>query len=150
MPFVVEYRGNVTDNFIKQLKKCDAPVQPIVTLRKLKTILPSLKPAVKKELRSGVIYQISCPGCNACYVGQTSRHLITRFKEHRGKKDGSVKTHFWNCCRKVAGFKNVKILDSTIKSISHLETLEALYIREIKPVLNTKDEFRNRQLLIKI
>ena len=29
-------------------------------------------------------------------------------------------------------------------------TLEALFIREIKPDLNTKDEFRSKQLLIKM
>ena len=56
--FATQYRGNVTDNFIKQLKKSRAPIQPIDTLRKLKTTLPSLKLPVKKELRSRVIYKI--------------------------------------------------------------------------------------------
>ena len=108
--FVLEYRENVTDNFIKQLRKCGAPVQPIVTLRKLKTTLPSLKPAIKKELKSGVIYKISCPGCSACYVCQTGRHVITRFKEHRGRKDGAVRTHFWYCCRCIAEFDSLEII----------------------------------------
>ena len=47
--FVVQYRDNATDKVIKQLKESGAPVQPIVTLRKLKTTLPSLKPPVKKR-----------------------------------------------------------------------------------------------------
>ena len=50
-----------------------------IYVRKLKTTLPSLKPPVKKELRSRVIYKITCPGCTSCYVGQTRRHLVTRF-----------------------------------------------------------------------
>ena len=44
----------------------------------------------------------------------------------------------------------VKILDSTTKSDNYLLTLEALWIRDIKPTINTKDEFRSRELIIKI
>ena len=106
-----------------------------------KTTLPSLKPAI----RSGVIYKISCPGCNSCYVGQTAR-----FKEHRRRREGPVKVHFWNCFKRTTEFNNLDIIDSTIKSQDHLETLEELYIREIKPDLNSKDEFRSKQLLIKM
>ena len=148
--FAIQYRGSVTDNFIKQLKKSGAPIQPIVTLRKLKTTLPSLKPLVKKELRSGVIYKITCPGCNSCYVGQTRRHLITRFKEHKNKKDGAVKSHFWNCVKGKASLEHVEVIDTTTKGLDHLLTLEALYIRDLKPELNTKDEFKNKELIIKI
>ena len=37
---------------------------------------------------------------------------------------------------------------STHRSVEFLETLEALYIREIGPTLNTKDEYRSRELSI--
>ena len=46
----VEKNGKLimpTDNFIKQLKCSKAAIQPVVTLRKQKTFLPSLKPNVK-------------------------------------------------------------------------------------------------------
>ena len=79
---IIQYRGFPTDNFIKQLKRSNNPIQPVVTLRKQKTFLPSLKPNIKEEPRSGVVYKITCPGGHACYVGQTSQHMITRFKEH--------------------------------------------------------------------
>lgn len=125
-------------------------MQPIVTLRKLKTTLPSLKPAVKKELRSRVVYKITCPGCDSCYVGQTRRHLVTRFKEHSNSKNGAVKSHFENCGKRKAVLENIEILCTSTKNLDHLLTLEALYIRELKPSLNTKDEFRNKELLIKI
>ena len=148
--FFVEYRGKVTDNFINHLHKCGAPVQPVVTLRKLKTTLPSLKPSIKRELKSGVIYKISCPRCNSCYVGQTARHVITRFKEHKGRKEGPVRMHFMRCCKRTPEFEDLEILGSTIKGEVHLLTIEALFIRAIKPDLNTKDEFKSRQLLIKI
>jgi len=35
-------------------------------------------------------------------------------------------------------------------STYHLMTLEALYIKSIKPSINTKDEYRSRALTIKI
>ncbi|XP_066927934.1 uncharacterized protein [Clytia hemisphaerica] len=148
--FFVEYCGKVTDNFINHLHKDGAPVQPVVTLRKLKTTLPSLKPSIKRELKSGVIYKISCPRCNSCYVGQTARHVITRFKEHRNRKEGPVRMRFMRCCKRKPEFEDLEILVSTIKGEVHLLTIEALFIREIKPDLNTKDEFKSRQLLIKI
>ena len=45
---------------------------------------------------------------------------------------------------------DVEILHRTSRGESYLLTLEALYIRERKPVLNTKDEYRRRELVIKL
>ena len=76
--------------------KCQAPCKVIMTLSKLKTVTPALKPSVEMFMKSKVVYKITCPRCNACYVGQTSRHLKTRFSEHRNNA-GPVKTHFAQC-----------------------------------------------------
>ena len=118
-----------------------------MTLRKLKTVMPSLKPEVESEFRSSVVYKISCPRCQACYVGQTVRHLQTRYKEHKDKK-GPVKTHF-ELCNVQLSLEDVSILASTIKTQEHLLTLEALFIKEMNPVLNTKDECKQKTLKIK-
>ena len=118
------------------------------TLRKLKTVLPSLKPPIDQMLKSKVVYQITCPGCKASYVGQTCRHLTTRLNEHLTRK-GPVKEHFQKCFHRVDE-QCVNILTTTHKGESSLLTLEALWIREIKPKINTKDEFRSRELIIKI
>ena len=90
---VLQYRGVPTEKFIAQLKHNDVPVQVVPTLRKLKTVTPSLKASVKDEMRSGVVYKIVCPGCDACYVGQTSRHLCVRFKEHSSQAHKPVAKH---------------------------------------------------------
>ena len=45
---------------------------------------------------------------------------------------------------------DVTILDQSSISLPHLMVLEALWIEEIKPELNTKDEFKSHQLVIKI
>ena len=141
-------RGKASENFAKELKKANAPCRTIFKLRKLKTVLPSLKPPVNKMLKSKVVYKIECSGCDANYVGQTTRHLSTRLNEHKSRK-GPVKDHFTQCNKQIDN-ECIKILDSTTQSDSYLLTLEALWIREIKPKINTKDEFRSRELIIKI
>ena len=42
----------------------------------------SAKDKVPKQLLSMVVYKFVCANCNVCYVGETSRHLTTRVKEH--------------------------------------------------------------------
>jgi len=76
---LIEYLGKILDKFKQSLRKCHVPCKVIFTLRKLK----ALKPPVDKSLRSSLVYQICCPRCNACYVGQICRDLLIRFKEHR-------------------------------------------------------------------
>ena len=51
-------------------------------MRKLKTALPSLKAKMPRMLKSHVVYQIKYPGCQSSYVGQATRHLSTRIREH--------------------------------------------------------------------
>ena len=46
--------------------------------------------------------------------------------------------------------ENVSVLQSTNWSLVYLMTLEALWIREIKPKINTKDEYKSRELTIKL
>ena len=82
---ILQYRCKLSDKLSEKIRK-SAPVNVIFTTRKLKTALPRLKPVTPKELSSRVIYQFTCSSCNACYVGQTSRHLKTRVNEHLEEK----------------------------------------------------------------
>ena len=144
--FYVQYRGKISEKYQASLKRSDAPVNVIFTLRKLKTVMPSLKPIVEKPLKSGVVYNISCPRCKACYVGQTQRHLLTRIKEHQ-RTSSPVGRHMTRChCEFTSD--DVTIL-ATSSLEGHLLTLEAILIRMNKPSINTKDEFRSRSLTIK-
>ena len=113
----------------------------------LKTVLPSLKEPVDKLLRSRLVYKITCPHCNVCYVGKTNRHLQVRFKEHLGK--GPVKEHMEGCAGNIT-HKDVEILGATSKGEMHLLTLEALWIRELKPILNAQDTMKSRDLKLSI
>ena len=71
----IQYRGKCTEDYARALHQCEAPCKMVMTLRKLKTTMPSLKPQVEKHLKSGTVYQIQCPSCQACYVGQTRQHF---------------------------------------------------------------------------
>ena len=147
-PLIIQYRGKCTEDYARSLHRSSAPCILIMTLRKLKTTMPSLKPPVEKMFRSGVVYKITCSRCNACYVGQTSRHLQTRIKEHR-TITGPVSKHFASCNAKLSE-DEVDILKSTSRGEAHLLTLEALCIEDLKPEMNIKDEYRSRTLTIKI
>ena len=136
-----------SDELKFNLEKLKPPCRVIFTLKKLKTVLPSLKSSVDKSLKSGVVYKITCPRCNSCYVGQTRRHLITRIKEHV-RKNAPVSIHMTSCQHTLT-MDDVTILKASSRSTRHLMTLEALFINQLKPRLNTKDEHRSRTLVIK-
>ena len=147
--FYVHYRGLETTNYIKNLVNCGVPISPIYTTRKLRTMLPSLKPAIEKTLSSNVVYKISCTRCSSSYVGYTTRHLITRLNEHFSK-NGTMNEHVKQCGEELVPNECVAILVRTNRGIVHLSILEALHIREIKSSLNTKDEYKGRCLRIRI
>ena len=113
----------------------------------MKSLLQPIKPSVEKALKNGVIYKIVCPRCDACYVGMTNRHIITRYKEHM-IKSMPAGSHLNKCNAKVL-IENVFILASSSNQ-KQLSILEALFIKDIKPTLNTKDEYKRHTLTIKI
>ena len=148
IPLIIQYRGKSTEDYAGALHKSNAPCTIIMTLRKLKTTMPSLKPPVEKMIKSGLVYRITCPRCSACYVGVTSRHLQSRFKEHI-QRTGPVKSHQLKCGGTITE-ESVDILKTSSRGENYLLTLEALHIRELKPQINTKDEYRSRELTIKM
>ena len=46
--------------------------------------------------------------------------------------------------------ENVSVLQPTNTSLVYLMTLEALWIREMKPKIHTTDEYKSRVLTIKL
>ena len=69
-------------------------------------------------------------------------------REHT-KNPGPVKTHIRNCNTTI-NEEHIDILASTSRGEGYLLTLEALFIQELEPKINTKDEWRSRTLTIKI
>ena len=54
--------------------------KPMFTLRRL---LTDVKGKDKPEDRPGAVYKIHCSDCQAAYIGETSRNVITRLTEHK-------------------------------------------------------------------
>ena len=152
--FFINYRGKITEEYCNSLRKIcfdkdspasHIPIKIIMTSRKLKTVLPSLKPPVEKILKSDVVYKITCSLCKQCYVGKTERHVTTRLREHI-LREGPMKSHAEKCGEQITN-DNITI-EREVRDRNKLSTYEALYIKIINPQINTKDEFR-RKLYIK-
>ena len=92
---MVQYRGNQRQYFANRLRKL-TNVQVVFTTRKLQSCLPSLKSAFSNDLKSRVVYKLSCSGCTSIYVGQTVRHLTSRIEEDK-KADSPVGLHLQQC-----------------------------------------------------
>ncbi|EZA54945.1 hypothetical protein X777_05469, partial [Ooceraea biroi] len=50
--------------------------------KKLDYFIKCGKDALKPCQRTDVVYKINCANCEACYIGQTKRHVCTRVREH--------------------------------------------------------------------
>ena len=71
-----------------------------------------------------------------------------RFREHL-KPSQPVGKHARNCnVLDQMMIKNVKILASTTRSEVYLFTLEALWQKEERPKINTKDEHKRHELTV--
>ena len=143
--FFVKYRGKPTEHFAQSMKKLNAPCRMIMTLTKTKTEISQLKTPVPRMLQSSVVYKITCPGCDASYVGQTQRTLSQRFREH-ARPRGLIGIHFQSC-NVTPSEEHVQILGKNHGE--KLLSLEALFINKYKPKLNSKDEFKSRVLKLK-
>ena len=145
----IQYREKCTEDYARALHRLKAPCTMVMTLRKLKTVLLSLKPPVDKKIRSCIVYKFNCPRCGACYVGATTRHICIRLGEHM-KPSAAARKHFKACNANRITTEDVEVLASSSRKGEYLWTLEALYIRELRPAINTKDEWKRKELTIKI
>ncbi|XP_057298541.1 uncharacterized protein LOC130629389 [Hydractinia symbiolongicarpus] len=89
------------------------------------------KDLLPKELKSGFIYRYKCSGCNATYIGETSRHLKVRASEHLGVSPLTGKKSTSSIC--------TAIKDSILSRGNNrylLEIKESFFIMRDSPQLN--------------
>ena len=98
-------------------------------------------------LNGGVVYQIDCSGWGASYVGKTNRHFATRLSEHL-KRTSPLGEHLLNCVGHTKDARS-KIVDKTRFS-DKLLSLKAIYIAQLDPQLNTREEYAQRHLTLKL
>jgi hypothetical protein len=77
--------------------------------------------------------------------------LPDRYHQHL-KPSQPVGKHAYKCgvLMEICLQDNVEILAQSSRSCQFLETLEALWQDELRPTINTKEEWRSRELTIKL
>ena len=100
IPYTGAQGDRLAKNLTKKLKWIVS--QPFILKNLYKTTKMSYycnaKDRIPDYLKSHVVYEFSCPACNACYIGKTNRNLGTRIKEHCGlDKNSSVFNHLAEC-----------------------------------------------------
>ena len=102
----------------------------------------NVKDPIPKFLKSFVVYKFVCPGCNACYIGETTRHLSTRIKEHlETDKKSHIFAHLVNneTCKALSTENCFEIIDSASFPF-RLKLKEAMHIIWKKPSLNKQQK----------
>ena len=75
----------------------------------------NVKDPIPKFLKSFIVYEFPCPGCNTLYIGETTRHLSTRIKEHlETDKKSHIFAHLVNnkTCKALSTENCFEIIDS--------------------------------------
>ena len=100
----IPYAGVQGDRLVKNLTKNLKRIisQPFILKNIYKTTTMSYycntKDRIPEYSKSHVVYEFSCPACNADYIGKTDRNLGTRIKEHCGlDKNSPVFNHLAEC-----------------------------------------------------
>ena len=104
------------------------------------------------DLQSLVVYCYNCPGCEASYVGQTTRHYAERVKEHLlTDKQSHIYKHINNKdnvnCKQLSKITSFKVIDRANSEYT-LKIKEAIHIKWLKPTLNTQKYHLNLTLSI--
>ena len=119
----------------------------IFTMRNLQTCLSPLKSSFDSNMKSHVVCELSCCGCDSTYNGQTCQHLTTKIFLHQ-KHDSQLGKHVVGCCGAPKVVFNYKRIDK-YQEIEKYLTLEALHFSRCKLKLNTLDEYKSRALRLR-
>lgn len=141
-PFVKRLSNDIqrilNDSGLKILHTVNNRLDKVI--KKGKDVLPTYK-------RTNIVYKIACTNCDACYIGQTKRHLETRIKEH----NSNIKKHYSNYSviskhRTVLGhdfdWPNVTILHNEQNSKKR-EIGEMIFIKKHKDSINLQRDTEN-------
>ena len=103
----------------------------------------SYKDPLPFHLQSFIVYKFVCANCKVCYVGETTRHFITRINEHLQK---DAKSNIFkhqqesHACNSVCNKDCFSMIDQTTAEYQ-LKMKEAMYIKWIRPKLNKQVKY---------
>ncbi|XP_018311680.1 uncharacterized protein [Mycetomoellerius zeteki] len=113
--FLIPYTNNTSKDFLRICKKEN--LRPaFYSNNKLSRFIKVQKDVLPKNQNKNVIYKITCKDCDASYVGQTGRKLISRITEHRNHinwntNSQSVITNHRTELNHDFDWENIQILD---------------------------------------
>ncbi|KAL9970993.1 hypothetical protein ACROYT_G023466 [Oculina patagonica] len=105
----------------------------------LRSQLVHVKDKTSNLKKCGTVYQVQCEQCNKEYVGETSRLLETRMKEHQSRNSSAIHEH----CRLEShsvDTSKAKVLATEINTLKR-RVKEAIEIKLRKPLLNRDNGF---------
>ena len=105
----------------------------------LRSQLVQVKDKTENLKKCGTVYHIHCKQCDKDYVGETSRLLETRVKEHLSRNSSAVHEHC-NLTGHSVDFSKTKVLDTENNTFKR-RIREAIEIRIRKPSLNRDNGF---------
>ena len=114
-------------------------IQPVFLSRKVSSLVSKSESKPNLINSASVIYKFQCKQCDANYIGYTTRHLFERVTEHRysivGKhlRDAHLTSPF------SLSLEHFTVLKSCPSKFDLL-IYEMLYIRDLKPSLNTQSD----------
>ena len=107
-----------------------------------------VKDPVPDWLCSREVYKFACAGCNACYVGETTRHFTTNARGHLATDRASyIFKHLQNSehSHALCSLDCFHILDHA-STIFYLKIKKAIHIQREQPSLNQQLHHVNLKL----
>jgi len=139
---VIPFIENIAPKFIPLSHHLNKNLAFLI-LNKLNRFIKVHKDPLPNEQKTNVVYRINCLDCNASYVGQTKRQLITRIKEHRSNLDNPSANLTVVSEHRLTGhefdWNNVSILDNEPHYTKRLVS-EMLHIKHQSNSINIKED----------
>ncbi|XP_011858314.1 PREDICTED: uncharacterized protein LOC105555883 [Vollenhovia emeryi] len=88
----IPYVGNVSDVIKKILHNQHIDTR-FSASKKLDLLIRKGKDRIADPNRTELVYQLNCVDCDAIYISQTKRHVVTRINEHRNDIKKPVDNH---------------------------------------------------------
>jgi len=141
--FTVPFISSLSHKFRNVTKDLEASIS-YYSMNKLSNIIRPQKDPLPKQHHRNVVYKISCKDCDASYVGQTGRKIMTRVKEHKNHIRRSTTTHSVITDHRLNDnhefdWDNVEILDNE-RYLSKRLISEMLHITRQKNSLNLQSD----------
>jgi len=136
--FSVPYIKGISERLQRAFKSHEVTIvhKPVNSLR---SQLIHVKDKTENLKKCGTVYHIHCNQCNKQYVGETSRVLETRIKEHLSRDSSAVHKHCQLTGHSVDSSKTK--VRATESNAFKRRIREAIEIRLRKPSLNRDNVF---------